>query len=294
MKTLIISVQGIGNLIMALPMIGQLKGKIDFYVSKPAISLIKGQSFVNKIFQFNMKSVLRDLFKLRKEKYDVAITIFPHSRLYTKVFMWLIGAKKRLQNESGERKHSVHLNLDLIDKEYKPYKYVLDKDAKKWTKKFKGKYIGIHAGCNANQAWKRWSMDKWLELIMLLTEKFPKYTILFFVGPDEQNIQPMKNVIQISEKIPRTLALISKCKFFISNDSGLAHMASIFQIPQLTIFGPTDSVFVKPFSPNSHIITPKNNIICYAPVRGFFRKCESKLEHLKADEVFKKIQRLLK
>jgi ADP-heptose:LPS heptosyltransferase len=69
----------------------------------------------------------------------------------------------------------------------------------------------------------------------------------------------------------------------------------MLKVPQLTIFGPTDPLFVKPFSPNSHIITPRHNVIVYKTGRGFIdNPRKSVINQLTVEEVFAKVKKLMK
>jgi len=56
------------------------------------------------------------------------------------------------------------------------------------------------------------------------------------------------------------LALIQRCQVFVSNDSGLMHVAAALQVPTVAIFGSTDSVATGPRGKNSTIV--KQNMEC--------------------------------
>ena len=73
------------------------------------------------------------------------------------------------------------------------------------------------------------------------------------------------------------LALISRAKFCVTNDSGPMHIAAAMGVPVLGIFGPTSPELYGPFPPTSS----KNHVIC-AP--------GGDLSKLSAEEVFEKIQ----
>ena len=49
-------------------------------------------------------------------------------------------------------------------------------------------------------------------------------------------------------------ALIKRCNFFLTNDSGLMHIAAAFHVPLVAIFGPTDHVATGPLSENAAIV----------------------------------------
>jgi heptosyltransferase-2 len=50
------------------------------------------------------------------------------------------------------------------------------------------------------------------------------------------------------------MALIKRCDFFITNDSGPMHIAAAFGVPQVAIFGPTDQTTTSPFSDRAVVV----------------------------------------
>jgi len=50
------------------------------------------------------------------------------------------------------------------------------------------------------------------------------------------------------------LALIKRCRLFVSNDSGLMHVAAALKVPTVAIFGSTDSVATGPRGKNARIV----------------------------------------
>ena len=50
------------------------------------------------------------------------------------------------------------------------------------------------------------------------------------------------------------MALIDRCHFFVTNDSGLMHIAAALNVPMVAIFGSTDPVTTGPRSKNARIV----------------------------------------
>ncbi|AVB77132.1 glycosyltransferase family 9 protein [Methanococcus maripaludis] len=114
MKVLIIALSGIGNLIMAFPMINEFKKKypdseVNFLVSpRGTKELLDGQDFVNNIFTLDSELIL-DLFLKNKSKklisqlngdnYDHTITIYPSQGIFSAILMKLINSKNRIQHK---------------------------------------------------------------------------------------------------------------------------------------------------------------------------------------------------
>ena len=52
----------------------------------------------------------------------------------------------------------------------------------------------------------------------------------------------------------QVMALIKRCNFFVTNDSGLMHIAAAFHVPLVAIFGPTNHITTGPMSGNATIV----------------------------------------
>jgi len=120
MKILFISLSGAGDVLMATPLIRELKkafpkAKIDCLVMQGAVArdLLVGNPYVDKIIYFNFlkKGVLKSLKfcrDLRKRDYNISITTYPQARYHYSVVSFLIGAKRRIGFEYES--HAVEFN----------------------------------------------------------------------------------------------------------------------------------------------------------------------------------------
>jgi len=129
----------------------------------------------------------------------------------------------------------------------------------------RGKMIlGIHPGSGNEQSWKRWPMDRFIGVAAEISRIQPIFP-LFFFGPDEQHLA--SRLLSDShnqyaayiggESLRMTAEVIGFCDLFLSNDSGLRHIATALGLKTLTIFGPTS--------------TKKNHHNCITQ-RAIFRK----------------------
>lgn len=87
--------------------------------------------------------------------------------------------------------------------------------------------------------------------------------VILIAGPDESNeTQYVYSFLQHTSKahllqnesLKNVAAVIRRSDYIINNDSGMGHIASAFSVPSLTIFGPTNHVWVRPFSHKSSIV----------------------------------------
>lgn len=120
--------------------------------------------------------------------------------------------------------------------------------------------VAIYPGSKPNWAMKRW--DKYDELAC-------KFNRVMLVGSREdinshgnptwitRPFKWPKNCQKIIGPIQNVAYTISKCKMFIGNDGGLAHVAAATGIPTFVLFGPSSDKKNKPYSKNAHVIAIK-------------------------------------
>lgn len=127
--------------------------------------------------------------------------------------------------------------------------------------------VGIHPGCKKSWSFKRWPIDNFAELINLLAIQ-ENLQVIIFGGPDETNlvdhiIQRVTNkALNLINKLSleETVCAISFCKIFISNDSGLMHIATVFNIPVIGLFGSRSNELRSGPYGDCHVIINKDNI----------------------------------
>lgn len=207
-------------------------------------------------------------------------------------------------------KHAVYLNLELVNPIVGTYdenkitlKYYLKRDEIEFADNFWERHelndkfvIGIHTGTGGRPPFKEWPLNYWKELIFRINEKYD-VTFLAFIGPSESYHEEylkkisLKNLIIVKNlPIRQTISLISKCNYFISADSGLAHCASLFKIPQIAMFGPVDYRYIHPFSENCRVLVPDGCKPFYVPHLGFVSKPYNCMKNLKPEKVFKVLE----
>ena len=131
----------------------------------------------------------------------------------------------------------------------------------------------------------------------MINEKYKNVKFLVFIGPFEDEYYNYFNNLNLNNlrvargmDLRKSISLISKCNFFISADSGLSHCASLFKIPQITMFGPVDYKYIQPFSENCKVVVPDNYKPFYIPHCGFISKPYDCMENLKPEKVFNEFE----
>ncbi len=121
--------------------------------------------------------------------------------------------------------------------------------------------IGINPGAAYGTA-KRWFPERYAELCRKLRSDFPDMPVAVFGGPGEESLGETicgsvgDGCINLCGRtsLREAMALIRQCRLFVTNDSGLMHIAAALDVPQIAIFGPTDHTTTSPAGRRSHII----------------------------------------
>ncbi len=111
---------------------------------------------------------------------------------------------------------------------------------------------------------KRWFPDRFAAVADKLNESYSLQIILLggkADGETAQEVQKMArtNLINLTGKttLREAIYLISQCRLFVSNDSGLMHIAGALSIPTIAIFGSTNHITTSPAG-NSFTIVRKD------------------------------------
>lgn len=174
------------------------------------------------------------------------------------------------------------ITFDKDDMEY------AEKFISSLTKSSEEKLIGLHVGAGKIQ--NRWSLEKYSVLIKRLNESFAAkfYLTGSSLDKNEVNYIVKKNPFEIkpfiNKTIPQVAALISKSDLFISNDTGIMHVAGTTGTPQVSIFGPTNPFNWAPIGTNKYFIR-KSDLIDDISVQDVFEICRSVLENRSENEI---------
>jgi heptosyltransferase-2 len=71
----------------------------------------------------------------------------------------------------------------------------------------------------------------------------------------QSQTQNASGVSLISDKpLRETIAIIGSCDAFVSNDSGLMHVAAAMKVPTVALLGPTNPAFIHPWKTSFKIV----------------------------------------
>jgi heptosyltransferase-2 len=120
--------------------------------------------------------------------------------------------------------------------------------------------IGINPGATYGSA-KRWYPDRFAAVADELCQKWGAKAVITG-GPAERNtadeiaLSTKANCLNLAGRtsVRELMALIKRCDFFVTNDSGPMHIAAAFGVPLVAIFGPTDQTTTSPFSERAVVV----------------------------------------
>ena len=269
MKILVILPNWLGDAIMATPAIELLASyytdvKFTFVGSFVSIEALKYHPLCERALIDNTKrenNRLLATYKFAKKlgKFNLAITF--RNQIYSSLLLRFTNTviciskqswhSRFLLSHTPKIKTSQHLvqqyaRLAMIDIDN--FNNIIS-NLKLYIKPkiFEKPMLGINAGATYGSA-KRWYPQRFAEVAK---EFCNIYDIIIFGGPNEvemaneieSNLKAynITNYINLAGKtnIEQLCANIGGCSLFITNDSGPMHVAAAYQVPTVSIFGPT-------------------------------------------------------
>jgi len=112
--------------------------------------------------------------------------------------------------------------------------------------------IGVHPG--ARIAIRRWGDERFAEVAKELL-KDEDLHVLWFLEPNAMGVAPeLDRCHEVRLDFETFLAVLSLCKLLICNDSGPMHLASLFTVPVVAVFGSTNPVWFGPQGSNDRVV----------------------------------------
>ena len=168
--------------------------------------------------------------------------------------------------------------------------------------------VGFHPGCSTlkNHIKRRWEPEKFAELASKLSVEF-NAAILLFGGEEERELRRLiieksnaEKIIEVSAgNIAQSAAVMKRCNVFVSNDSGLMHIAASQKLKIVSIIGPTNTNYIHPWKTENKIASL--NLECspcffYSPKPLSCKRTDVQfkcIKELSVESVFKKVKEYL-
>jgi ADP-heptose:LPS heptosyltransferase len=159
----------------------------------------------------------------------------------------------------------------------------------------KATIVGLQPGSSPDQAWKRWPMEYYQELIRWCQSQ--GFTVLIFGSDKERKIceslrGPKGTVLAVGEHIQLVAALLKQCAVLVSHDSFLIHLACALGVPNLGLYGPTDVIWSESWGEKSFQIHIRRECrYCYSQDPENPATCDVNcMSEISPEEVIRKIK----
>lgn len=250
---------------------------IKLLVDSKFTELVDIKENVNEVIGFDRRIKLNPvkfislMRGLRKEKYDIAIDLMTISDNISSLVLYFLKSKRKCGYSVGLRKYVSDLKIDIYDNLKYETELVLDilrklglkveyaesslkfteDDEKKifaWFEKCnisrKDTIIGIHPGVSRLRPGKAWQPEKFAQLGKKLEEKYNAKIVLTGTSDEQELLERVNRLsggrFYISAgcfNLSGLVALISKFKLFIVNNTGPMHIAMKNKVPSVIITG---------------------------------------------------------
>jgi heptosyltransferase-1 len=324
-KILIIKPSSLGDIIHSLPFLSAINkcfpdAEIHWVVAKGLHVVLEKNPLIHKLWIINkdkwkyigraaktIREIVNLVKGLRGEKFDLSIDL--SGLLRSGLITWAGGARYKLglaesdegsplfythKIKGGMDNHAIDRYLSIAkalgwqgaDVEYPMVPFNKTPEI---CKNLPEEYVVIapSAGKEAN----RWPAERFAKL----AEKLELPSVVISSSADAavaEKVVEKSNGKAVSmagkTNLLELFALISKAKFFISNDTGPMHIAAAFKVPVYAIFGPANPVRTGPYG-DIHTIIRKDLSCspCYA-----WKPCDNWrcMENITVDMVLEKIE----
>ncbi|MFA5499528.1 MAG: glycosyltransferase family 9 protein [Candidatus Omnitrophota bacterium] len=308
---------GIGNTVLANGALRSIKKRYPdseltaIYMQQPTREILEILGGFKDLIYYDVsernKDDSRHIKELSDKKFDVAINFFAQgSYRFNRVLMYAkvpIRIGFQLPEEFGGFKSVLYLShyvkydsgisefkndLNLLNVLNIPLENTISFSLNKY--KHAGgnnvKRVGIHVG-KKNPLKPGWPVEKFADVVMLLKKRYDA-DIFIFGGKEEKDVSDcfedkagniIVNLIG-KEKLESTIDYIHSMDVFITNDTGLMHIAAAQDIPVIAIFGPTDKIKNSPImKDNRKFKLISKNLDCQPCYPNLFAiKCKGRLD----------------
>ena len=299
-KILMVELWGLGDLTFSTPVIAAALESDDVHLlgkahakpllepSFPALQFITFEAPWTaytgkyKLWKWNFTSLIALVFKLRREKYDIAVSARNDPRDH--LFMWLIGAKNRIGfaqrplfglfdisralltsrlNRIKPKQHKVEDWRQLGGEMSLPSAVTgeprLD-HTKYRTPRVDQLFAGVtkpvlclHTG--ARIAVRRWPETYYARIVARLRAQFDFHLVII---PEPltlpSSLAELADTYLVELTISDLVSVLGRTDLLLCNDSGPGHIAASCGRPVISIFGPSDPDWFRPWGDEHRVI----------------------------------------
>lgn len=307
MKVLIVRFSSIGDIVLTSPVISALADanegiQIHYLIKEQFKSIVEPNPLVQKVFTIQ-KSINEVLKELKAEKYDYIIDLHHNIRTQSlkiklkvptlafdklNIKKWqLVKFKKDYLPDMNvvERYLETVKTLNLNEEKHYPVQYFIEKENKvDVVNEYNiepAKYIAVAIG--AQFATKKMPVELLIEIIEQLEEK-----VVLIGGPTdekeasliEEHFSDGRIVNTVGQlNLQQSSSVVQQAKKLLTNDTGMMHIATAFDLPIVSVWGNTVPKFgMYPYreSKRSYSIHEVKGLSCRPCSKIGFDKCPKK------------------
>ncbi len=280
---LVIQTAFVGDVVLSTPLFEAARkrlgaDRVGAVVRPETASLLRNNPHVDEIITYDKKNgqkgplaLLRLASNLRRASFDAAV--IPHRSFRSALVGYLAGVPVRVGFDRSAGRllltervpyrsvHEVERNLSLLASwradtaDIHPALYPDKADHRAAESLMRASGIARSTricGVSPGSVWatKRWPPGRYAELVRRLAEEYG-YRSVLFGGPGdrslcagistESGVDPLNAAGKLT--LLQSAALAARCSVFVSNDTGMGHVAAAMNIPVTAIFGPTIPAF---------------------------------------------------
>lgn len=304
-----IRVDRIGDMVLSTPAFKAIKAafprtRLTVMASQANQALLKNNPHVDEVIVYDRSAPLtqkiRFLKGLQARRFDWAVDPYDDYELETAWIAWMSGTAYRIGYTAfgreifldkslpgpGPNKHFVDVSLDLlalvgapvVDRHPSLY---LDKAEQAWAGQWlnglglqEKMLIAVHPG--AYYETQRWPAEYFADLISMIRKQGKAEVILLGSPTDTSLIGKILTLLEkettifIESDIRRFLAILSRCRLLVCNNSGPFHCAAALHIPTISFMGPTSKDRWAPIG-NHHHVLRRDDLSCIGCNLGYCR-----------------------
>lgn len=272
-RILLISLSNIGDVVMTFPVFDALhetfpEAEMMVMVGPKAKGFFVGNPWVKKTIVYDKHlswvGKLRWFWELRRERFDLVVdlrnSLLPfllNTRYLTRpVFL---SARGHMKEKHVRRLHLVVKDPVIPRDRYALYLSTQEMASVSAMIPDTDRYILIAPG--AAHRLKRWTGDGFWAAIRHIVDRYGRKVVL--VGDQSDRAISERLAFDRPEQVIdlcgfTTLlglaGVVKGAELAITNDSGIMHLASYFDIPTIALFGPTDPALYGPWSSRSRVL----------------------------------------
>lgn len=314
----------IGDAVMSTSFLAVLRAsepgaRVTVLAHQRVVLVYQHNPAVEQVMTFGAKNPLWKIARdVRRERFGCAY-ILPLS-LSSALIAWLAGVPERTGYDADCRgilltrklpydksdfrsRHLIEGYAALLGKpaEVRPPEVFLVEPEMRWAGEWlkargflDSDVIGFGPGAAYGPA-KRWPMERWIELGRRLKQQGKR--VLIFGSFDEsrlcreieRNIGTTAVSLAGGTDLRQSAALIALCRAFVTNDTGVMHLAAAVGTRVVALFGSTSPVWTRPWGDRHTILTTKETCSpCYGRTCRFGHyNCLNKIS---VDDVWQALQ----